>query len=87
MIYFRNDNEEYVSWLERYAEAFVLNTFIGGKHQARLHTSRCLHLYPPGPGLKHTEASPKACSRDRDELTRWAMETGFTVVPCIVCGT
>lgn len=87
MIYFRNDNEEYVSWIERHPEAFVLNMSTGGKNRARLHTSRCPHLYPIDPSLSHTGTYPKACSRDRDELTRWGMETGFTVAPCPDCGT
>lgn len=87
MIYFRNDDEEYISWLERHPEAVVLNTSTGRKQRAMLHTTRCSHLYPPDPALSHTGKYPKACSRDQDELECWGMETGFIVVPCPDCGT
>jgi len=87
MIYFRDEQEEYVSWLERYPTGFVLNLSTGGKHRAMIHTARCGHLYPPPPELSHTVTSPKACSRDRDELERWGRESDYTIVLCPSCGT
>jgi hypothetical protein len=86
MLYFQNEQEEYLSWLERHPAGFVLNLGTGGKHQAMIHTTRCGHLYPGNPALSHTVAYPKSCSRDRDELERWGREAGYTVVPCPSCG-
>jgi len=87
MVYFQNEQEEYVSWLERYPVGFVLNLSTGGKHRAMMHTARCGHLYPPDERLSHTLTSPKACSADREELEGWGQEYGFTIVPCPSCGT
>ncbi|MCC6314447.1 MAG: hypothetical protein IT337_10585 [Thermomicrobiales bacterium] len=85
MIYFRNDTKEYISWLERHPNAYVLNVSTGGKHKAMLHTSRCGHLYQPDPMLAHTETNPKACSRHRDELERWGADASLAVSPCPDC--
>jgi hypothetical protein len=85
MVYFRNDNEEYISWIERHPEAYVLNVHTGGKQRAMLHRSRCSHLYEPDPTLAHTVTYPKACSRSRDELERWATEAGLTLTFCPDC--
>lgn len=85
MIYFRNDDDEYVSWVERHPDAFVLNVFTGGKQKAMLHTSRCSHLYKPDPQLTHTATYPKACSRNQDELKRWGAEAKLAVASCPDC--
>ncbi len=87
MIYFRNDNEEYMSWLERHPNGFVLNVSTGGKQEAKLHTSRCWHLYPPIPTREHTVTAQKVCSRSRDELERWAAAANLTVSFCLTCET
>ncbi len=87
VIYFRNDNEEYISWVERHPDGFVLNASTGGKQKAMLHTTRCWHLYPPDPTREHTVTVQKACSRSRDELERWAAEANLTVSLCATCGT
>ncbi len=85
MIYIRNDHEEYISWLERHPNGFVLNVSTGGKQKAMLHTSRCWHFYPPDPTQERTVTVQKACSRSRDELERWAAETKLTVSICPDC--
>ena len=85
MIYFRNEEQEYVSWLERHPNALVLNVSRHGKNKAMLHMSRCGHLYEPGPNRTHTETYPKACSRERGELERWGAESGLSVTLCPTC--
>ncbi len=85
MVYFRNDDQEYISWLERHPMGFVLNLATGGKHKAMLHTARCGHLYPVDVALSNTVTYPKACAGDRDELDRWGQEFGFAMAPCPDC--
>lgn len=86
MIYFRNDDDEYVSWVERHPDAFVLNVSTGGKQKAMLHTSRCSHLYPTSPARSHTRTYPKACSHNQGELELWGAEAGLAVAVCPDCG-
>ncbi len=85
MLYNRDDDEEYVSWLERHPTGFVLNMATGGKRKPMLHTARCGHLHPPDPSRVHTVAYPKACGGDRDELAQSGREIGFTVALCPDC--
>ena len=85
VIYFRNEEQEHISWLERHPHAFVLNVSTGGKLRAMLHTSRCGHLWEPDRSRSHTDTYPKACSRIRDELERWAAEAGLMVALCPDC--
>jgi len=85
MIYFHNDEEGYVSWLERQPGGFVLNLFTGGKQRAMLHTTRCSHLYPINTTRVHTATHPKACSPNREELERWGLDYHYAVAPCPDC--
>jgi len=86
MVYFRDDDEEYVSWVERHPAGYVLNLGTGGKRNAMLHTARCTkHMYPVNTALSNTHDYPKACSRYRDELERWGREAGYVVAACADC--
>ena len=87
MHYFKNQEEEYVPWLEHHPAGIVLNLATGGKHRAMIHTTRCTHLYPPNPTKQHTVDYPKACGEDQEELERWSKGAGFTVALCPSCGT
>ena len=87
MHYFKNQEEEYVTWLEHHPVGLVLNLATGGQHRAMIHTTRCMHLYPPDPTSHHTAVRPKACGEDREELERWGKGAGFTIHPCSSCGT
>jgi hypothetical protein len=85
MVYVQNDEAAYVWWLEANAEGFVANLHAPSKNKARLHRARCFHLYPPESGRVHTETTPKACSRDSDEVQQWVRENGFEIVLCPDC--
>jgi len=83
MRHFRNEDEEYIAWLDHYPAGFVLN--LGRKPQPMMHTAQCVHLSLSG-GISPT-AAPKACSMDREKLERWGREAGLTVIPCSTCKT
>ena len=62
MIYVKNDEAAYVSWLDANSNGYVVNMHTLGKNKSLMHRARCMHLYPPEADKVHTVAYPKACS-------------------------
>lgn len=85
MIYFRNEDAEYIRWIASNDTGFVANLGTGRKDCARIHTPSCKHIDNAGEDQTHTILRPKACSHDRDELVSWVKKQGYFVASCGSC--
>ncbi len=74
--------QEFEAWLRAHmADGFYINC---GGSSPMLHTARCPHLEPDGPGS--TVRREKACSTSLADLESWAAERGWSLRYCLTCG-
>lgn len=85
MVYFENEDELYIAWIENHPDGHIVNAGTSGKGKSIIHTGRCAHIYPPDPERDNTGPYPKACSTRRAELERWARKMDHQLTVCPNC--
>lgn len=85
MLYIKDDDVTYGWWKEANTDGFIANLRSVPKEVAVLHRATCKHLQPFATQEATYTDSPKACSRDRNEVEQWVRQSGIEIEFCKSC--